>query len=301
MHFKKILKFGWKNFIRDKGLSLQAIFIFFAGVLICTSLFFFGKAGAYLISQVQEKIDVAVYFKGDTKEQDILAVKNKLLDFVDQVSEIDYISQAKALETFTKNHSQDQIYLKALAEIEDNPLLASLNIKAKEPGQYAQISEFLAKSDIGEMINSISYYKNKDLVDRVFSIIHNVKMAGFGAILILVFLVAVIIFNVIKLSIISAKDEIATMRIVGASNWFIRGPFWAQVIISVSFSVVAVDVLFFLFFLFYSSSLSSWFSNIDFLSFFLNNIGLIFLAQIFSASLLGVFSASMAMRKYLKI
>lgn len=301
MSFKKILKFGWKNFTRDKGLSLQAVFIFFAGVLICTSLFFFGKAGAYLIFQVQEKIDVAVYFKEDTKEQDILSVKNKLLGFAGQVAKVDYVSQEKALEIFTANHSQDPIYLKALAEIEGNPLLASLNIKAKEPDQYAQISEFLAKSDIGKMVDSISYYKNKDLVDRVFTVIYNIRLAGFGVILILVFLVAAIIFNVIKLSILFAKDEIATMRIVGASNWFIRGPFWAQVVISVVCSVALVDFLFFLFFLFYSDSLSFWFSGINFFSFFLGNLGLIFLIQVFSASLLGVFSASMAMRKYLKV
>jgi len=299
---KHILKFGLQNFWRNKGLSFGVIFIMTVAVLTVTSLFLFRGLSSFLISEVQKKVDVSVYFKKDVPEQKIFKVKEELLrQFSDQIKKIDYISREKAQEIFLKKHKDDSLYLKALEEVGENPFLASLSIKAKNPAQYAKISSFLQEDSFKNSIKKISYYQNKKVIDKLFSFSQNIKTAGIILSLILGSLVVLITLNTVKLTIFAQREEIATMRLVGAANWFIRGPFFFQGFLYGIFAVLISNLIFFITLSFLSFKLENWLLGFNLLNYFRSNFLFLILIQFSFAFILGIFSSFIAVRKYLKI
>lgn len=286
--------------MRNKGLSLQVVFIITVAVFTWTCLFFFSIIGEEAVRTVQKKIDIAVYFKKDISESEIFEVRDQLKRLSMQIESVEYISQEQAMQDFLSIHQDDPFYNMALEEVEGNPFLASLNIKAKEPGQYSQISSFLEGDMFTDLIEKISYSKNKQVIERVFSIISDVKFFGFILAALLGVLVILITFNTIRLSVLSSKDEINVMRLVGGSNWFIRGPFQTQSLIFAFAAVILVDGLLLAIFSGFSEQLSDIFFGLDFLAYFGKNAFIILASQLLLAGLLGFVSTSLALRKYLK-
>ncbi len=299
--FKRILKFGWQGFWRNKTLSLQVIFIMGVVVFSISFIFLFEKIGKFLTTEAEEKVDISVYFKKDASEETMLQLKEDLLTLTDTVKDVDYISKQEANEIFTQKHKDDKFYLEALGQVEGDPFLASLNIKAYSSKNYASIDSFLQEKQADTFIEKISYSKNKEVIDQLFYITSNVKKAGFiggGAIALLVILIT---FNTIKLTIISIKDEIVTSRLVGASNWFIRGPFLVQSFLYALTSVLLFDVIFVLFIVFINSKMQTLFLDFNLLTVLKQNGLLLLGVQIVFTVFLGTISSLLAARRYLKI
>jgi len=301
VNLKRVIKFGVQGIFRNKGLSLQVIFIMAFAVFTFTSLFIFKDLSAFLISEAEKKVDVSIYFKKGISEQDILEVKDKLYKFSESIKQINYISEEQAKEEFISRHEDDPLYITALDEVGGNPFLASLNVKADDSAFYAQISSFLSKPPLNNLVEDISYYQNKDIINQLFSITSKISRTGIFLSLFLMVLVFFIILNTIKLTILARSDEIATMRLVGASNWFIRGPFLIQILLYGLISIVVVDILFFIVFSLWSKGLQNWFFGFNLLKYFVNNFFLLLASQIVAIFVLGGLSSVIAIRKYLKI
>lgn len=300
-NLKRIIKFGWQSFSRNKGLSFAVLFVMTVSILTVTFLFFFNELSSFLISKAQEKVDISVYFKRDIEEGEILEVERGLYEFSDKIKSVDYVSKERALDIFKERHKDEPAYLGALEEVGDNPLLASLNIKAQNPTFYAQISSFLIEGQFANLIERVSYYQNEKVIDKLFSLSSNIKTGGIVLSIIFGILVVLITFNTVKLTILALREEIATMKLVGASNWFIRGPFLIQGFLYGIFSVLICDVLFLLMFSFLSSRMENWFFGFSFLNYLGENILMVILLQIVFALVLGIFSTFLAVRKYLKV
>jgi len=298
---KRIFKFGFQSLWRNKGLSFQVVFTIMVAIFVFTSLFIFRELGVFIIERAQEKVDISVYFKKDIQEQEILNIKNELSKFSSEIKKITYVSEEKAQEIFLEKHKNDSLYLSALEEVGRNPFLPSLNIKAKDPIFYAQISDFLEKAPFNNIIERVSYYQSAKLIDKLLSLIAGIKKAGVAASIFLIILVFLLTFNTIKLSIFAFRDEISTMRLVGASNWFIRGPFLVQGLLYGIISLVLVDILMFIGIYFFNDGLKNWLFDFDMLSYIKADFVQIFLWQIVFSLLLGVVSSFFAVRKYLKI
>ena len=299
--FKRILKFGWQGFWRNKALSLQVIFIMGVVVFAISFIFLFEQIGNFLIAQSEKKVDISVYFKKDATEETILNLKQELITFIDQVKAVDYISKQEANEIFTEKHKDDKFYLEALGQVQEEPFLASLNIKAFSSDQYAFIDNFLKSKEGDNIIEKVSYSKNKEVINQLFYITSNVKKAGLAGGVAIALLVILITFNTIKLTIISIKDEITTSRLVGASNWFIRGPFLVQSILYAVASVIIFDVIFVGFVIFLNNKTQTLFLDFNLVSVLKSNGAYLLLAQVICTIFLGVISSSLASRKYLKM
>ncbi len=300
-NLKRIIKFGFQSFSRHKGLSLQVIFIMVIAVFSLSSLLIFGEVSSFLIGEAQRKVDVSVYFSKGTAEEEILKVKEELFKFSEDIREIEYISRTKARDKFLQRHGEDTLYLKALDKIGGNPFLASLDIKASNPGAYAQLSDFLSQGPFKDLVEKVSYFQNEEVINKLFSLTEGIKKGGLifsGVLIVLVFLIT---FNTIKLTIFALKDEISTMKLVGASDWFIKGPFLIQGLLYGLFSLLIVDILLLLTFGFLSADLKEWLFGFDLLNYFGSNLPLLILWQILFSLILGGFSSYLAVRKYLKI
>ena len=138
---KRIIKSGWLGFRRNSGLSLATVFIMVMAISLVTSLFLLQKTSNYLVSSLSEKVDMAVYF-GEEPTTDEIDIIQKELKGLPEIKSLQYISKEEALAKFIARHQGEQVIMESLQEVGGNPLLASLNIKAFEATQYANISSF---------------------------------------------------------------------------------------------------------------------------------------------------------------
>lgn len=269
-------------------------------IFTLSGLFIFKDLSNFLLSEAEKKMDIAVYFKKEVVEEEIFLIKSELYKFAEEIESVDYVSQEMAMDLFIEKHQNDPYYLSALEEVGRNPFLASINIKAKDSIFYAQISEFLSEGPYKEMVEKISYNQNERIVNRLYGLTSKIKKLGIIFIILLAVLVLFITFNTVKLTIFAFRDEISTMRLVGASNWFIQGPFFLQGIIYGIASFIITDIFFLIIFYFLGSEMKNWLLGFDLFKYFIGNFLFLFMSQIVFSIILGGFSSYLAVKKYLK-
>lgn len=296
---RNILKFGWYNFSRNKGLNLQVIFIMAIVVSTITLLFLFQGMSNFFITEIEKRVDISVFFKKDASEEDILRVRDGLAGLSQEIKTVDYITKEMALARFQQRHSEEPEYLEVLEEIQENPLSAHLDIKASDPGYYVHISNFLEDEKFSNVIDKISYNKSKQAIERLISITSMIKKLGIVLSAVLIFVLFVITFSIIKLLVIILKDEITAMRLVGAGSWLIRMPFIFQSILCGIFAVILVDALLFLGLL-YLNVKDGTFWGFSFLNYFQSQILVLCGVQLGLVTILGCLFTIFALKKHLK-
>jgi len=301
-NFKRVLTFAFNDFSRNKGISVAAIFVLAIIIMLVTGLFFFQGIAGYLTSRIQDKIDITAYFKDGTQEQDILNVKAEILKMSPNIKNVDYVSKDQALASFNAVHQNDTVLSQALQEVGNNPFLPSLNITTNgDPSQYAQIADILQTSDFSNLIDSVDFSQKKDIIEKVYSIISNINTFGLILGIILIFVAILVVFNTIKLAIENSKEEISTMKIVGASNWFIRGPFVIQGILYGFIAFLICILLSGASAYFLSPKIEIILPGFDMFSYFLTNWWIFVLIQLGFGAGVGIISSFIVVRKYLEV
>jgi cell division transport system permease protein len=301
----RVLKSGFFNFWRNGTVSLASVLVMIVTLSVIGMISFSGAILDTALSELRNKIDINVTFVPSASEEDILGIKHSL-DSLPEVSLVTYVSREEALEAFKKRHENDQSILAALEELGENPLGAVLNVKARDPSQYASVADFLESgnvlSDAGvPIIDRVNYFQNKEAIDRLIKIIESADTLGFALTIIMAVISMLIAFNTIRLTIYISKDEIAVMRLVGASTGYIQGPF---VVVGIIYGLVAavITLLLFLPVTFYlGEATAGFFSGFNLFSYYLRNFLEIALIIIVSGVLIGALSSVLAIRKYLKI
>ncbi|MBI5221470.1 MAG: ABC transporter permease, partial [Candidatus Magasanikbacteria bacterium] len=235
--FKRIIKAGWKSFSRNIGLSIATIFVMIMVIFLITFLFLYNIVSKILISDIQEKVDISIYFKKDVLTEKIFEIKSDLAKLPD-VKNIEYISKEQALDKFTERYKNNPTMMESLKELGENPFLPSLNIKAREASQYEQIAKSLETSSFKDLIEKVDYYQRKPVIDKIFSVTSGINRGGIFFSIIFGLIAVLAAFNTIKIAIQNLSEEISTMRLVGASNWFIEWPFLIQGIIIGIFATI---------------------------------------------------------------
>lgn len=303
IHAKRIIRSGWHNFVRSGFTSIAGILIMTITLFFITSLVFVQASLNSSLNEIKEKVDVTVYFIPGAEEQSIKKVQDSL-SALPEVKSITYTSDSEALINFKDKHSNDYLTLQALDELSDNPLGASLNIKANDPSQYESISKYfesdnaLSKGAL-TIIDKIDYHQNKVVIDRLTAIIHGARTLGFAVSLVLIIISIVITFNTIRLIIYMSKEEISVMRLVGAGSKYIQGPF----IVSGIFVGVCASFLTILIFI----PISIWLGNnmtdfigINLYQYYKSNFLQLFIIMLGSGVLLGSISSFFAINRYLR-
>jgi len=298
--FKRIIKTGWKGFSRNIGLSIATILIMVMVISLATLLFLLNPASKILISGLQEKVDISVYFREDVLLEDIWEVESEI-SRISEVKDVEYVSREQALEKFIEKHRDDPVLMESLTEVGYNPFLASLNIKAWQVSQYEQVTNFLETGPFKNLIDKVDYHQRKPVIEKVFSITSGINKVGiffsiiFGAIAILV------AFNTIRIAIYNSSEEISIMRLVGASNWFVRGPFLIQGAIVGFIATLITLIITFGICYGLDSKIRVIAPEISIFSLFLSNFWILILIQFATGIGLSILSSFIAVRKYLRI
>jgi len=298
--FKRIIKSGLKSFWRNGWLSVATISIMILTLLVIGTLLMLNVIASAVLLNLQEKIDISVYFKLEANEEDILVVKSQLEKLV-EVERVEYVSRDDALERFRERHKDNPYLIQSLQELGENPLEASLNIKAQEASQYETISTFLEGIYYSNIIDKVDYRQNKEVIDRLSNLIANVKLGGLILSGIMILIVLLVTFNAIRLAIYSSRGEIKIMRLVGANNWFIRGPFIVEgILYGIISSLFTIGVLYPVFY-FISPKISGFLPIEDFFVYFQANVWAFLVLLLVIGVGLGAISSFIAIRKYLKV
>ncbi len=294
---KRIIRAGWLAFKRQAGLSLATIFVMALTVFLVTLLFLFQQATLFLLSFLEEKADVSIYFTKETREEDILKIKDELVKFP-ELKDVKYVSHQEAVESLLQKHPE---LIESIQETEGLLNLASLNIRAAEPAQYVAVLNFLEAAPFGNLIEKVDYYQREPIIEKIFTTTSIIKNVGIFLILILSIIAFLITYSHVRLAIYNSKEEIGIQRLVGASNWFIRGPFLVQGVIAGIFAILICLLVFTPLLYFFSPKIEIFLPGLNLFYYFTANFFLILLLQLATVLTLGIISASLAIRKYLKV
>lgn len=305
VNLKRIIKSGFVSFWRNSVVSFASILVMTMTLFVLGSILFVGATLDASLNQIRDKVDINVYFVTEAPEEDILSLKHSL-ESLPEVSVVEYISREEALSRFRIRHENDQLTLQALDELGENPLGANLNIKAKETSQYEGIAEFLGNesalstTDNTPIIDKVNYFQNKNAIDKLTEIIDSSEKFSLIIIAILVIASIIITFNTIRLAIYTSKDEISVMKLVGASNSYIRGPFVFEGIMYGIVSALVTLILFYPLTIWLGPLTENFFSDINLFDYYIDKFSKIFFIILGSGVLLGAVSSYLAVSRYLR-
>ncbi len=298
----RIIKAGFLNFSRSGLVSWAAVLVVTITLSVITSLILLQAILHFSLGQIKEKVDVTIYFTVNAEENKIFLLKKSLEELV-EVEEVTYTNSGEALKIFRERHQNDYPTIQALDEINENPLGGYLNVRAKEVSQYESIANFM-KSDnalvlgSASIIDKVNYTQNKEVIERLNSLIRGARQLGFIVTLFLVLISIIITFNTIRLTIFISKEEIGVMRLVGASKMRVRGPFMIEGAI---YGVIATIITILLFL-----PATAWigrnmtaFLGINLYDYYVSNLLQIFTIILSLGVFLGIVSSLIAIRKYL--
>ncbi|TSC96659.1 MAG: cell division transport system permease protein [Parcubacteria group bacterium Athens0714_26] len=251
------------------------------------------------INILKEKIDISVYFKNTAPEDDILKIQRSLQDLA-EVKSVGYTSKDQALEKFRERHKNDTTITEAISVLDGNPLSASLDIKAHNPKDYPVIAAYLNNQNLQDVVEQVTYNQNQVAINRLANMVDVAQRSGVALTVILAVVAILVTLNTIILNIYSTRDEIGIMRVVGASNAFIRGPYIIQGvlygIIAAVFSMLLVMPVISV----AAPYVKTLMDGMNLSAYFYGNLLKLFSYQMLFGVVLGVVSSFIAVRKYLK-
>jgi cell division transport system permease protein len=305
LNLRRVSRYGVAGFVRNGFVSLAAVLILSITLFVIASLMIGGAALNSTLRLLTEKVDVTVYFTTDAPEAEILTMQSTL-QALPEVAYVGYVSRDQALADFRERHKNDQLTLSALDELGDNPLGASLEVRAKETSQYQTIANYLeaqqkAETPDSAIIDRVNFYQNKTAIDRLTNIIETSRRVGLATALLLAAASLLIALNTIRLAIYTARDEIGVMNLVGAGRWYVRGPF---MIAGVLYGLVSGLLVLFLLYpvtLWIGPGSERFLGNFNVFTYFTDMFPLIFLVVMGSGIALGALSSFLAVRRYLRM
>ncbi|MEN9582639.1 MAG: hypothetical protein RL641_593 [Candidatus Parcubacteria bacterium] len=300
---KRIMRSGLISFKRNGVVSIASVLITTITLSVIASLIFLQAILNFALIEIRDKVDITIYFTSTATETTILDLKASI-EKLPEVEGVEYVSEESALARFKENHQNDYITLQALEEIGDNPLGASLNVKAKETSQYETVVKFLegdsaAAKTASASIDKINYYQNKAVIDRLSVLASGAERLGYIISFVMIVISIMITFTTIRLAIFIAREEIGIMRLVGAGNRYIRGPFMMEGII---YGILAsfITMLIFWPFTYWMGTHLADFFGMNLFTYYTSNFFQIFAIVIVSGIVIGAISSWIAISRYLR-
>lgn len=302
---KRIVTAGLRGFYRNRTVSLSSIFILTITLSIITAFYLFRAIFGYTLEEITKKVDVRIYFSADASEEQIGDVKAKLMG-LPQVKSVTYTSREQALEDFREKHAGDQLTLQALDELGANPFGASLSVVAKDTSQYQVIAEQVQSGSgllgaAAGSVDKINYYQLKDSIDKLNNIIGWTNTVGFWLSMVFILMSCMIVYNTIRLAIFVYRDEIAVMKLVGASNMFIRGPFVVEAMLYAFSATLVTLVVYFFATIWVAKKTVFFFEGMNLHAYFVSHLLELLGLLLLSGMVLAIVSSLFAVRRYLKI
>ncbi len=291
-----------QHFKRSWGTVIGAVVTIFLSLFII-GLFLLGSAMLEnMVGTVEDRVTIQAFLSDDADQDAVVALQRKVQGW-DNIESVTYKSKDEALEEY-KNTMSNRNAADAVAALDgENPIPASLVIKLTDPqlvsdtaNKLIRDSDFISVAD-GDPASAVQY--GRETVEKLFSFTNYLRIGALVLVGLLTFVAFVFINNTIRLAITARRREISIMRLVGASNGFIRGPFLLEgTLEAIVGALLAIVALFFG----VKEMVERLSSSLQFLTFDISPQVMLFTFGILLGIgvVIGLFGSAIAMRRYLK-
>lgn len=291
------------NFKRNWSTSVGGIITIFLSLLVIGIFMVVSLTVSSIVTSVESQVTIRVFLADSAPQEQVDSLQQQI-EGMEAVSVVHYTSKEEALEEYKATTAPAEQVIQQLES--DNPLPASLDVELSDAQQVDQVaSDISANQTFLEVCDSpdnpsASIVYGQTTVERLFAFITYLRYIGIAIVALLVFVTLIFINNTIRLSIMNRRREIGIMRLVGASNGFIRGPFLMegviQAIIGAALATGCIAAL-------RAFLLPRIAEALPWLPIMLDNSMYVQIYIIFfvAAIVVGLFGSALAMRRYLKI
>lgn len=300
----RIITTGAVNFVRNAWLAIAAMAVMVVTLTIVLFSLIANATFANTIEQITSKIDVSVYLKDSvTNEQRAKLIKD--IKNLPNVERVRFVSKEEVLKKYLKDNAGNADLMSAVSQT-DNPLPATIQIKPRDLNKLGDIKSYLAQKEIAALQSDEPSYSGdrKEAIDKITHATNILQRAGVIAVLVFAIISVLIIFNTIQMAIFNRRDELTIMRLLGASTWYIRGPFVVESIIYGIFSaLVSVALIHAMFVAAHSTLEATSLGLLDInysAEYFKMHFWSLLLMQLAVGILIGAASSVVATQRYLK-
>ncbi len=209
---------AWQGFWRNALMSLAATLTMVLMLLLLAGFFVLQNVLLASLSFVEQKVEVVAYIQNNATSDQVDTLV-ATIGAMPEVASVEFVSRDEALARF-KAAQAAQGRQDLTTALESNPLYASVNVKLRSPADLDAVTTALRSDPLVRNVLNI-----EALVDRVLTVTTFVRTAGVVMVAIVGVIVLFIIVNTIRLAVVARSEEIEIMRLVGASDAFIRWPF----------------------------------------------------------------------------
>lgn len=297
----RIVKFAAKDFWRNGWLSLVTTSILALAFVSVNVLLVLNLVARNAVTAVEDRIDVSVYLVKDASDEAVKTMRSYLLA-LPQVKDVTMTTPDEALASFKARHADNPAIAKSLDALGENPLGPSVSIKARATEDYPSIMAALENPAFSQYVAEKNFDDHKAVIDRVQLIATQVRNAALATSILFLVIAILIVFNSVRIAIYTHREEIAIMKLVGASNGFVRMPFMVQggfacMLALLVTAAVVVPALRFL-----TPSVVGFFgsADVDLFGYYRTNALPIFGLQLAGGLILSVAASAIAVGKYLR-
>jgi len=298
------MKSGFVGFWRSAYVSLSSVYVITIALFVIGITILLDQMLTVSLQNLQSKVNINVYFTTTADEGEIFAFQKSLESLPDVVS-VEYTSREESLNRYRELSQNDAVALQALEELGTNPLGAILTVQAASTAQYENIAAYIREqkdlTDEGaSLIQRDNYLDIQTAIDRLTAIIGAVERGSFMTMIILILAAVLITFNTIRLAIYTAREEIAVMRLVGASNMYIRGPFLIQgILYGLLSAIFALAIIYPL--VVWLGPAAEEYLEFNIYTYFIEDFSRLLLILVGIGISLGLVSSLLAIARYLKV
>jgi cell division transport system permease protein len=304
LHFSRLLRHAWQNVTRNAWLSLATAIVGVMTLLSVNILVSVNVLGDHTMADLRSRVNLVLYFKPDVASERVRDL-GMSLEKHPSVSQVRFISPDVALERFKERHSSDVAVMESLAAVGGNPFGSSLVVLAKSERDYQPILATIGDEPYRSLLqqNDEEFRDYATIIQKFGSMAAKVRTFGLLVSGIFVFIAVLLVFNAIRVAMYTQRDEIGIMKLVGATNWYVKVPFLLAAAIYAVVSTVAFIALWYgLLWLVQPLVSSLWSASpVSLAGYFSTNFFKVFGLQLLGLIVLNVFSATIAIRRYARV
>ncbi len=299
---KRLINSGLTNFFRNIWISLAATSMVAITLFIISTMMILYTLTYLSIQNSTDKVGViTAYFKEQTTDKEMQDVRAEI-SAIPGVKEVIFTSKEEAKQRFLDRHQDEPAWIETLNEFNEgeSAVPASISVRTENLTDYSEIYDEVKSERFLPYFQNVR--DNQKVIDKLYTIIDFITKFGFLLAAIFVIVTIMVTFNTIRLTIYNRREEVEIMRLVGATNWYIRWPFLIEGILYALIAVIFTSIIVLGLLVLLSGKIEQFLS--------LNSLGdsiikalfwQILVVNLASSIFLTVLASSIAMRRYLRI
>jgi cell division transport system permease protein len=297
----RIVVYGFQDVARNLSLSLMTVLILILMLLSINTLVFLRVLAMKATETVEKRIDVSIFVRPEVPEASVKELEKYVAAFPSVVSVV-YKNSDEVLRDFREKHKDSPDILASLDELGANPLGSTIRVQTRRPEDYKTIIDALRVPEYEHVVEAKTFGDTERAINRINAIVREVERFSIALSALFAVIAFFIIFNTIRVAIYTQRAEISIKKLVGASNWFVRGPYIVEAVIFTVVSVGTSVALLAFVVRFADPYLASVFEESAILTTYAKgHILQLILGQSVAVLFLTVFSSFIAMQRHLKV